>query len=81
MTGKGANKALEIRTKLKFRSLPGIKPRDIHSEVYVISIETVSNVSYASISRRDAKLKTVYKHPKAAARHLKPLCNSSHVIQ
>lgn len=45
MTGKGANKALEIRTKLKFRSLPGIKPRDIHCEVYVISIETVSNVS------------------------------------
>lgn len=45
MTGKGANKALEIRTKLKFRSLPGIKPRDFHSEVYVISIETVSNVS------------------------------------
>lgn len=41
MTGKGANKALEIRTKLKCRSLPGIKTPDIHREVYVISIETV----------------------------------------
>lgn len=45
MTGKGANKALEIRTKLKCWSLPVIKPRDIHREVYAISIETVSNVS------------------------------------
>lgn len=45
MTGKGANKTLEIRTKLKCRSLSGIKPRDIHREVYAISIETVSNVS------------------------------------
>lgn len=45
MTGKGANKALEIRTKLKCWSLPVIKPRDIHREVHVISTETVSNVS------------------------------------
>ena len=48
MTGKRAKKAMEIRAYIKARSLLGLKPVEIHREVY--DIYRQGQISHRSIT-------------------------------